>query len=68
MLLYTLIMTYNKILSGGAFKSKKSLAFLAQKILSQLDESGIDEFQALQQLDFKNGGRIAIEANLKVFK
>ena len=48
--------------------NKKSIQFFAQKILSLLDESDIDEFQTLQQNDVIKGGGIATESNLKVFQ
>ena len=48
--------------------NKKSIQLLAQKILSQLDESDIDEFQTLQQNNVIKGGGIASESNLKVFQ
>ena len=48
--------------------NKKSIQFFAQEILSQLDESDIDEFQRLQQNNVIKGGGIATESNLKVFQ
>ena len=48
--------------------NKKSIQFFAQKILSLLDESDIDEFQTLQQNDVIKGGGIATDANFKVFQ
>jgi hypothetical protein len=36
------------ILSGGAFRNPKSFEYLAQKILNNLTEDDIDEFQTAQ--------------------
>jgi len=59
----------DNILSGKCFKNKNCFEYLAQKILLNLTEDDIDEFQTLQLEDEIKGGKIQLDiASLKVYQ